>query len=92
MIFTKNFLKTEKKNKIELLFKFSYSVISDNFLSFVINSFLAVIIAIINFNIGVVIKNNLIEKSEGITLFTKKYVFNPIFFGKKIFYKDNLSV
>lgn len=56
-VFSKSVLKTKKKNKLKLLFLFSGRIIRNNPKLFFFCSLLAVITAIINFNIGVSFKD-----------------------------------
>lgn len=56
-VFSKSILKTKKKNKLKLLFLFTKRIIQNNRKLFFFCSLLAVITAIINFNIGVSFKN-----------------------------------
>ena len=56
-VFSKSILKTKKKNKLKLLFLFTQRIIKNNPKLFFVCSLLAVITAIINFNIGVSFKN-----------------------------------
>ena len=56
-VFSKSFLKTKKENKFQLLFRFARKIISNNLRLFLACSLLAVITAIINFNIGIAFKD-----------------------------------
>jgi ABC-type multidrug transport system fused ATPase/permease subunit len=56
-VFTKSVLKTKKKSKLKLLFNFTRNIISNNPWLFLACSLLAIITAIINFNIGICFKN-----------------------------------
>ncbi|RHZ35190.1 hypothetical protein [endosymbiont GvMRE of Glomus versiforme] len=63
-IFTKPVLKTKKQNKIKLLFLVLGKVIKNNPLLFFFCSLLAIITAVVNFNIGVNIKHALFSKEK----------------------------
>ena len=63
-VFNKSVLKTKKKSKIKLLFLVLGRIIKNNPLLFFFCSFLAVITAVINFNIGVNVKNFLLSKEK----------------------------
>ncbi|CAI2171404.1 2436_t:CDS:1 [Funneliformis geosporum] len=63
-VFTKPVLKTKKPSKIKLLFLVLGRVIKNNPLLFLFCSLLAVITAVINFNIGVNVKNLVLHKEK----------------------------
>lgn len=63
-VFTKSVLKTKKESKIKLLLLFLGRVIKNNPLLFFFCSLLAVIVAVINFNITSNIKNLLLHKEK----------------------------
>src|SRR5215216_3689612 len=63
-VFTKPVLKTKKQSKIKLLFLVLGRVIKNNPLLFFFCSLLAVITAVINFNIGVNVKNLVLHKEK----------------------------
>ena len=63
-VFTKSVLKTKKQSKIKLLFLVLGRIIKNNPFLFFFCSLLAIITALINFNIGVNIKNLLLHKEK----------------------------
>src|SRR5688572_14275543 len=63
-VFTKPVLKTKKTSKVKLLFLVLGRIIKNNPLLFFFCSLLAVITAVINFNIGVNVKNLLLSKEK----------------------------
>src|SRR5438876_293472 len=73
-VFTKSVLKTKKKNKIKLLFLALGRVIKNNPLLFFFCALLAVITALINFNIGVNLKNFLMTREKTLTTVTIKEI------------------
>ena len=56
-VFSKSVLKTKKESKIKLLFRFTTNIIKKNLGLFLVCSLLAIVTAIINFNIGICFKN-----------------------------------
>ena len=56
-VFSKSVLKTKKESKLKLLLRFTINIIRKNRGLFFVCALLAVITAIINFNIGVCFKN-----------------------------------
>ncbi|MCE8163629.1 MAG: ATP-binding cassette domain-containing protein [Candidatus Moeniiplasma glomeromycotorum] len=75
-VFTKSVLKTKKKNKIKLLFLALGKVIKNNPFLFFFCSLLAVITALINFNIGINVKNFLLTREKTLTTATIKEIEN----------------
>jgi len=63
-VFTKSVLKTKKQSKIKLLFLVLGRIIKNNPFLFFFCSLLAVITAVINFNIGANAKNLLLHKEK----------------------------
>ena len=62
--FTKSVLKVKKQSKIKLLFLFLGRIIKNNPLLFFFCSLLAVIVAVINFNISANVKNLILHKEK----------------------------
>src|SRR5688572_22921513 len=62
--FNKSVLKVKKQSKIKLLFLFLGRIIKNNPLLFFFCSFLAVIVAVINFNIGANVKSLILHKEK----------------------------
>src|SRR3954453_11821175 len=62
--FTKSVLKVKKQSKIKLLFLFLGRIIKNNPLLFFFCSLLAVIVAVINFNISSNVKNLILHKEK----------------------------
>lgn len=56
-VFSKSVLKTKKESKIKLLLCFTTNIIKKNLGLFFVCSLLAIVTAIINFNIGICFKN-----------------------------------
>jgi len=63
-VFTKSVLKTKKQSKLKLLLLVLGRIIKNNPLLFFFCSLLAVIVAVINFNIGANAKNLLLHKEK----------------------------
>ncbi|CAG8561374.1 8328_t:CDS:1 [Paraglomus occultum] len=63
-VFTKSVLKTKKKSKIKLLFLVLGRIIKNNPFLFFFCALLAVITAVVNFNIGGNLKNLLLHKEK----------------------------
>src|SRR5437868_1762070 len=63
-VFTKSVLQTKKPSKVKLLFLVLGRIIKNNPLLFFFCSLLAVITAVVNFNIGVNLKNVLLSKEK----------------------------
>src|SRR5207302_3371141 len=63
-VFTKSVLKTKKPSKVKLLFLVLGRIIKNNPLLFFFCSLLAVITAVINFNISVNVKNLMLRKEK----------------------------
>src|SRR6185312_3136278 len=66
-VFTESVLKTKKQSKIKLLFLVLGRIIKNNPFLFLFCSILAIITAIINFNIGANAKNLLQQKEKTIS-------------------------
>src|SRR6185436_633264 len=79
-VFTKSVLKTKKQSKIKLLFLVLGRIIKNNPFLFFFCSLLAVITAVINFNIGAKEKNLLLQKKK---VLSKKVVQKKEKEGKK---------
>jgi len=63
-VFTKSVLKTKKQSKLKLLLLVLGRIIKNNPLLFFFCSLLAVIVAVINFNIGTNLKNVMLGKEK----------------------------
>lgn len=66
-VFTKSVLKTKKKSKFKILFLVLSRIIKNNPKLFLLCSVLAVIVAIVNFNIGVNFKDAFITDERNLT-------------------------
>jgi hypothetical protein len=73
-VFSKSVLKTKKNNKIKLLFCILGRIIKNNTKLFFFCSLLAVITAVINFNIGVNMRNALFSKEKTLNAETIKEI------------------
>ena len=73
-IFSKSVLKTKKQSKIKLLFRILGRIIKNNTKLFFACSLLAVITAVINFNIGVNTRNAIFSKEKNLTEETVKEI------------------
>ncbi|CAG8555894.1 5757_t:CDS:1, partial [Cetraspora pellucida] len=63
-VFTKSVLKTKKQSKVKLLFLVLGRIIKNNPFLFFFCSLLAIITALVNFNIGVNLKNALLSREK----------------------------
>ena len=66
-VFTKSVLKTKKKSKFKILFLVLGRIIKNNPKLFLLCSVLAIIVAVINFNIGVNFKDAFITEERNLT-------------------------